>query len=220
VVRLDARAADKVRGRGASRSALRCCTPISATPRMCGRRRSRRGVLAPDRPVGLLSVAVLHFVPDSTGAREAIGTYRELLPPGSLYVLSGVSPSDVEDDEQQQLHQLEEVSKRSGTPGVLRARAELMAFFGDFAGRTRSGTGGTVAPGRPGGSGCRDHDRDQWRRPQTGVNADLGPVKPGGGPVPAPDGWHRPPTAGSGDVQSGRVQSTAVSAIVGAGRLR
>jgi len=65
--------------------------------------------------------------------REAIGTYRELLPPGSLYVLSSVSPSDVEDEEQAQLHRLEEVSKRTGTPGVLRTRAELLAFFGDFA---------------------------------------------------------------------------------------
>ncbi len=90
------------------------------------------GVLDLDRPIGLLTVAVLHFLPDPTGVREAIRDYRALVPPGSLYVLSSVTNSGIEDDEQGQLDKLAEVSKRSSTPGVLRTREEIMAFFGDF----------------------------------------------------------------------------------------
>jgi len=90
------------------------------------------GVLMPDRPVGLLTVAVLHFLADSTGVREAIEEYRDYLPPGSMYVLSHVSPSGVGNFEQAQLEKLTEVSKRTPTPGVLRTRDEVMSFFGDL----------------------------------------------------------------------------------------
>jgi O-methyltransferase involved in polyketide biosynthesis len=90
------------------------------------------GVLDPGRPIGLLVVAVLHFVPDATGVREAIGAYRELLPPGSLFVLSHVTHSDAGDAERDQLRDLEKLSRRSSTPGVLRTREEIQAFFGDF----------------------------------------------------------------------------------------
>ncbi len=90
------------------------------------------GVLDPGKPIGMLTVAVLHFVPDATGVREAIRDYRSLLPPGSLYVLSAVTPSDAGGAEQDQLRAMEQVSKRSSTPGVLRGRDEIMAFFGDF----------------------------------------------------------------------------------------
>jgi hypothetical protein len=88
------------------------------------------GVLDPGKPIGLLTVAVLHFLPDSTGVREAAQTYRELLPSGSRYVLSHISPADVDEIAQDQLKNLEKVSKQSSTPGVLRSRDELMAFFG------------------------------------------------------------------------------------------
>jgi hypothetical protein len=90
------------------------------------------GVLDPDRPIGLLTVAVMHFLPDATGVREAIRDYRTLVVPGSLYVLSSVTNSGLEDHEQGQLDKLREVSKRSSTPGVLRSHDEIMAFFGDF----------------------------------------------------------------------------------------
>jgi hypothetical protein len=90
------------------------------------------GLLDLSKPIGLLTVAVLHFVPDSSGVHEAIANYRELLPPGSMYVLSHLTDSGVEDEEQSQLHKLEDNSKRSSTPGVLRSREEIMPFFGDF----------------------------------------------------------------------------------------
>lgn len=90
------------------------------------------GILDPSRPIALLTVAVLHFLPDPTGVREAIRDYRALLPPESLYVLSHLSHSDVADGEQSQLRRLENVSKQSSTPGVLRTHEEIQAFFGDF----------------------------------------------------------------------------------------
>ena len=90
------------------------------------------GVLDLDRPIALLTVAVLHFLPDSAGVREAIRDYRALVPTESLYVLSHVTDSGLESDEQDQLHKLAEVSKASSTPGVLRTHEEIMAFFGDF----------------------------------------------------------------------------------------
>ncbi|WP_370942751.1 SAM-dependent methyltransferase [Amycolatopsis sp. cg5] len=90
------------------------------------------GVLDPDKPIGMLTVAVLHFVPDSTGVADAIRAYRDLLPVGSLYVISHLTDSEVETDTKSQLAQLKEVSKRSSTPGVLRSTEEVRTFFGDF----------------------------------------------------------------------------------------
>ncbi|SDN93223.1 SAM-dependent methyltransferase [Lentzea jiangxiensis] len=40
------------------------------------------------KPVGLLMVAVLHFVPDSKGPAEVVARYRDAVPPGSLIALS------------------------------------------------------------------------------------------------------------------------------------
>ncbi|MFD8500041.1 SAM-dependent methyltransferase [Amycolatopsis sp. NPDC059657] len=90
------------------------------------------GVLDPDKPIGLLTVAVLHFVPDETGVAGSIRAYRDLLPVGSLYVISHLTDSEAETDTKSQLQQLKEVSKRSSTPGVLRSTEEVRAFFGDF----------------------------------------------------------------------------------------
>ena len=90
------------------------------------------GVLDPEKPIGLLTVAVLHFLPDATGVREAIRDYRALVAPGSLYVLSSVTTSGIGENEQGQLDKLAEVSKKSSTPGVLRSQEEITAFLGDF----------------------------------------------------------------------------------------
>jgi hypothetical protein len=134
------------------------------------------GVLDPARPVGLLTVAVLHFVPDETGVREAIDAYRELLPPGSLFALSHVTGSDAEDVEREQLRDLEKLSKWSSTPGVLRSRAEIQAFFGDFE---------LVDPGLVPLGRWRPHDPAD---PATEIRTAIGGVarKPAPAPAPAP----------------------------------
>lgn len=77
------------------------------------------------QPVGLLMVAVLHFVPDSAGPREAVARYVSALAPGSHVVIShGVDRSA--------LGRTEEVDKlyqKSANPGVRRTPEEIAAFL-------------------------------------------------------------------------------------------
>ncbi|MEU4245953.1 SAM-dependent methyltransferase [Amycolatopsis sp. NPDC026612] len=90
------------------------------------------GVLDPDRPICLLTVAVLHFLPDDTGVREAIRDYRTLLAPGSAYVLSHATESGVGGEELAQIRRLVKLSERSSSPAVSRSLDEIAAFFGTF----------------------------------------------------------------------------------------
>jgi O-methyltransferase involved in polyketide biosynthesis len=90
------------------------------------------GVLDPDQPICLLSVAVLHFLPDSAGVREAIRRYRALLAPGSAYVLSHATESGVTGAEREQIRRLVKLSERSSSPAVSRSLDEIAAFFGNF----------------------------------------------------------------------------------------
>jgi O-methyltransferase involved in polyketide biosynthesis len=90
------------------------------------------GVLDPERPICLLTVAVLHFLPDVTGVREAIRDYRTLLAPGSAYVLSHATESGVEGDELDQIRRLVKLSEQSSSPAVSRSLDEIAAFFGNF----------------------------------------------------------------------------------------
>lgn len=55
-----------------------------------------REVLDFDRPIGLLLVAVLHFVPDSQDPGRAVAALRAAVPPGSQLVISHAAwPADV-----------------------------------------------------------------------------------------------------------------------------
>jgi O-methyltransferase involved in polyketide biosynthesis len=90
------------------------------------------GVLDPDRPICLLTVAVLHFLPDVTGVREAVRDYRRLLAPGSAYVLSHATETGVEGEELEQIRRLVKLSERSSSPAVSRTLDEIAAFFGNF----------------------------------------------------------------------------------------
>jgi hypothetical protein len=90
------------------------------------------GLLDPDQPVGLLMVAVLHFVSDDEQAGNAVARYRDLLPSGSYLVLSHASDDGVPAEQQSQLELVVEQYKRSSTPGCLRTRRGFTSFFGDF----------------------------------------------------------------------------------------
>jgi S-adenosyl methyltransferase len=75
------------------------------------------------RPVALLMVAVLHFIPDEAGPREAVARYLSALAPGSYLVLShgaerSTTPTDVD-----------RLYKTSANPGVRRTPDEIMSFF-------------------------------------------------------------------------------------------
>lgn len=90
-------------------------------------------VLDPERPIALLMVALLHFVPPERKAHAAVEAYRELLPPGSHLVISHATDAGVPDDLLDQLHVLAAQYEKSSTPVCFRTPEEIAAFFGDFA---------------------------------------------------------------------------------------
>ncbi|WP_460959337.1 SAM-dependent methyltransferase [Parasphingorhabdus pacifica] len=81
-----------------------------------------------DEPVALLMVAVLHFVPDSDEPGAVIERYRELLAPGSHFVLSHVT-DDVHPD---RIRQLVDLYRGSTNPVTTREYAEVERFFAGF----------------------------------------------------------------------------------------
>ncbi|SFA71767.1 S-adenosyl methyltransferase [Amycolatopsis marina] len=95
-------------------------------------RAAATGLLDPEQPVGLLMVAVLHFVSDEEQAGDAVAHYRDLLPPGSYLVLSHASDDGVPGEQKSQLELVVEQYRRSSTPGCLRTRRGFTSFFGDF----------------------------------------------------------------------------------------
>jgi hypothetical protein len=80
------------------------------------------------RPVALLLVAVLHFVPDADGPEEAVHTLRQPLARGSYLVLSHASPSGTA--EKAATHQ--ELYQRTPTPMTMRTEEQIERFFEGF----------------------------------------------------------------------------------------
>jgi hypothetical protein len=82
-----------------------------------------------DKPVCLLMIAMLHFVPDTTRLRAALRRYHAALPSGSLVVVSHGTESSTRKGEQSTLAEL---YTRSGTPLVLRDRDQLADLLGGW----------------------------------------------------------------------------------------
>jgi hypothetical protein len=79
-----------------------------------------------NEPVALLMVAVLHFIPDEAGPREAVARYVSALAPGSYLVLShGVEHPTLEGADE-----VDRLYKKSANPGVRRTVQEVTEFFG------------------------------------------------------------------------------------------
>jgi trans-aconitate methyltransferase len=79
-----------------------------------------------DRPLGLLVVAVFHFIPE---AEEVMERLRQALPPGSFLALStgttdGLSPTQVKG--------IEDAYAKASAPAVIRSRAEIERLFTGF----------------------------------------------------------------------------------------
>jgi hypothetical protein len=89
-----------------------------------------RSVIDLDRPVALLLVAVLHFVPDSAKPYEAVAKLRERLAPGSYLVIShgATEAFSLREIEQAQ----EAYRKRGAQVPTARTREQVTEFFGDF----------------------------------------------------------------------------------------
>ncbi|MEJ3750019.1 SAM-dependent methyltransferase [Actinomycetes bacterium KLBMP 9797] len=88
-----------------------------------------RAVVDLDKPVALLLVALLHFVPDDDEAYGSVAQLRERLVPGSWMV---VSHGAAEGFIAAQAKAVQGVyQQRTATPGGLRTAEEVLRFFGD-----------------------------------------------------------------------------------------
>ncbi|MEV0900876.1 SAM-dependent methyltransferase [Actinoplanes sp. NPDC049802] len=78
-----------------------------------------------DRPVAVLMIAVLHFLPDGPVLDAALHAYREAVAPGSLLAVSHVTPSG----DPGQMARVTDLYNRAGTPLVPRDHTRVERFF-------------------------------------------------------------------------------------------
>ena len=91
------------------------------------------GVIDPSQPIGLLMVAVLHFIKPERDPEEAVAFYRNQLPAGSFLVLSHGS---TEGQSTQTMADADKVraayEEKATSAGWFRSRAEIERFFGGW----------------------------------------------------------------------------------------
>jgi hypothetical protein len=86
------------------------------------------GLLDFTRPMGVLAVGVLHFVPESRRPGDVLATYRDAVEPGSHLALSHFT-SDLQPAE---MAGIVEVMKESMNPMFPRTHVEITALFDGF----------------------------------------------------------------------------------------
>ncbi|MFG2818194.1 SAM-dependent methyltransferase [Kitasatospora sp. NPDC048365] len=107
------------------------CQVVEADLRNVGDLLSRPEVgrlLSAGEPVGLMLVAVLHFVTDDDEPDKLLGQLRDALPPGSALVLSHAGSEGRPD--QAGSHQ--DLYKRTPTPLTMRSKERVVGFFDGF----------------------------------------------------------------------------------------
>jgi SAM-dependent methyltransferase len=82
------------------------------------------------RPIAVLMVAVLHFIPDEADPRSIVSRIGAALMPGSFLVLSHVGPETSADGRERQ-EIVRKLYERTPTPLVIRDPAQLLALVGD-----------------------------------------------------------------------------------------
>jgi hypothetical protein len=98
------------------------------------------GVIDLDEPVGLLMIAVLHIQQLPAPGRPAsedlgpalVGTYRELLAPGSYLGISHVTSEGIPAESAAMLARIKTRYDESGSPVVWRTAREIRELFGNF----------------------------------------------------------------------------------------
>jgi hypothetical protein len=78
-----------------------------------------------DEPMGLLLVALLHFVPDDANPHDAVARFVSTLASGSYLVLS----HSVERPSAEQAEGIDRLYDRADAPGVRRTQPEIARFF-------------------------------------------------------------------------------------------
>ncbi|MUL43276.1 SAM-dependent methyltransferase [Streptomonospora sp. PA3] len=120
VVRVHAEAllADRAEITGVIQADMRDPEGIFADPALTGR-------IDPDRPVGLLLVAMLHFLQDHEDPYGLLRRYLERLPAGSFVAISHVENETAPE----RAAALERFYASTSSPGQTRSRAEIARFF-------------------------------------------------------------------------------------------
>lgn len=78
------------------------------------------------RPVGILMVAVLHFVPDSDDPRGVLAVYRDAVPPGSGLVISHMThPAEMTEEVERTV----KTYSSSAAPLTFRSKSEIEELF-------------------------------------------------------------------------------------------
>lgn len=91
------------------------------------------GVINSSEPVGLLMIAVLHFIPDSHQLQQAMRYYRARLPHGSYLVLSHANAEGRDRQERETMDSITGLyAKHATSPAMMRSRDELATFFGNW----------------------------------------------------------------------------------------
>lgn len=91
------------------------------------------GVVDLREPVVLIVNAVLHFIKDELNPDDILKFYRDVLPSGSLIVLSQMTNENPESaEEQEALAQLLEYYEKTTNPGQFRTAEEFHRFFGGW----------------------------------------------------------------------------------------
>jgi hypothetical protein len=81
------------------------------------------------QPIGLLTVAVLHFVGPQDNPRALMRRYRDDLPPGSYLGISHATVDEVTPEVRGQLRELEAKYGSTADPVTIRTKAEFTEFF-------------------------------------------------------------------------------------------
>ena len=82
-----------------------------------------------ERPLAVLAIAILPFVPDDTEARELVAAYRDAGPLGSWLAISHISQASATDEQVRVAH---EVMARPPTPGAWRPRESIRELFAGY----------------------------------------------------------------------------------------
>jgi hypothetical protein len=81
-----------------------------------------------DEPIGLLMIAIFHFVPDDRNPADIVAKYRSVLPSGSYLALSHLTADQMPDESAAVV----EAMRNSRDPMFFRSYPEVVALFDGF----------------------------------------------------------------------------------------
>jgi hypothetical protein len=79
------------------------------------------------RPVGVLLVAVLHFLTDWDDPSRTVRVFRDRVPPGSYVAISHITSDGTQPNV---ISAIQDAYAKASAPAVFRSRAEIEALFG------------------------------------------------------------------------------------------